>query len=66
MEGEESFTESCDSMPPAYAYWSLWVKSSADADWEYAQEGLGTLQLAPGASVGLRYTTGTDTPTPGS
>ena len=66
VDGQESFTESCASMPPAYAYWSLWVKASPDADWDYAQEGLGTLEVEPGQSVGLVYTTGTETPTPGS
>ena len=66
VEGQESFTESCASMPPAYAYWALWVKATPDADWVYAQEGLGTLEVEPGQSVGLVYTTGTETPTPGS
>jgi hypothetical protein len=66
VEGQESFTESCASMPPMYAYWALWVKASPDAEWEYAQEGLGTLEAEPGQSVGLVYTTGTETPTPGS
>ncbi|MFB6608765.1 hypothetical protein ACFCVO_00450 [Agromyces sp. NPDC056379] len=64
VAGEASFVESCQSMPPAYAYWALWVKTSADAEWEYAQEGLGTLELEPGQSIGLVYTTGTETPTP--
>jgi hypothetical protein len=64
--GETPFTESCESMPAAAAYWALWVKPSADADWEYAQEGLGSLELEPGQSVGLVFTTGTETPTPGS
>jgi len=63
---QDSFTESCASMPPAYAYWALWVAASPDADWSYAQEGLGTLEVKPGQSVGLVYTTGTETPTPGS
>ena len=66
VEGEASFTESCAAMPAAYAYWALWVKSTPDADWSYAQEGLGSLQTAPGQSLGLVYTTGTETPTPGS
>ena len=64
VAGEASFVESCQSMPPAYAYWALWVKPTAGAEWEYAQEGLGTLELEPGQSVGLVYTTGTETPTP--
>ncbi len=66
VEGQQSFTESCASMPPAYAYWALWVKATPDSAWEYAQEGLGTLEAQPGQSVGLMYTTGTETPTPGS
>ncbi|TFD85096.1 hypothetical protein [Cryobacterium serini] len=66
VEGQESFSESCASMPPAYAYWALWVKATPDADWAYAQEGIGTLEVEPGQSVGLVYTTGTETPTPGS
>ena len=66
VEAQESFTETCASMPPAYAYWALWVKASPDADWDYAQEGLGSLEVEPGQSVGLVYTTGTETPTPGS
>ncbi|MDJ0338983.1 hypothetical protein [Cryobacterium sp. PH31-O1] len=66
VEGQQSFTETCASMPPAYAYWALWVKATPDADWDYAQEGLGTLEVRPGQSVGLVYTTGTETPTPGS
>lgn len=66
VEGQQSFTESCASMPPAYAYWALWVKATPDSAWEYAQEGLGTLEAQPGQSVGLMYTTGAETPTPGS
>ncbi|MFC5930493.1 hypothetical protein D6T64_18990 [Cryobacterium melibiosiphilum] len=66
VEGEASFTEACASMPAAYAYWALWVKPTPDADWAYAQEGLGSLQTAPGETLGLVYTTGTETPTPGS
>ncbi|HSP53108.1 MAG TPA: hypothetical protein VLO00_09465 [Cryobacterium sp.] len=65
VAGETPFTESCESMPAASAYWALWVKPTADADWEYAQEGLGSLELGPGQSVGLVFTTGTETPTPG-
>ena len=66
VEGQEAFTENCASMPPAYAYWALWVKATPDADWDYAMDGLGTLEVEPGQSVGLVYTTGTETPTPGS
>ena len=65
VEGAEPFIEACQSMPAAIAYWALWVKSAADAEWEYAQEGLATLELEAGQSVGLVYTTGTESTPPG-
>ncbi len=46
--------ETCTSMPPAFAYWSLWVKP-ANGEWGYAQEGLATLQLSPGDSLELLF-----------
>ncbi len=46
--------ETCESMPPAHAYWSLWVKP-ADGEWAYAQEGLATLKLEPGDSLELLF-----------
>lgn len=55
LEGEEPFVETCQTLND-FAYWALWVKTAADADWEYAQEGVATLELAPGQSVGLVYT----------
>ena len=64
VEGQPSFVESCQSMPAATAYWALWVKASPDAEWEYAQEGLGTLALKSGESVGLVYTAGTESTPP--
>lgn len=66
VEGAEPFVEACQSMPAATAYWALWVKLAADDEWEYAQEGLSTLQLEPGQSVGLVYTTGTESTPPSS
>lgn len=51
--------ESCATLP-ADAYWALWVKNSPDADWGYAEEGVATLQLTAGQSLGLVYTEGTD------
>jgi hypothetical protein len=39
--------ESCAKLP-SDAYWALWVKSSADGKWEYAQEGVATLKLTAG------------------
>lgn len=55
--------ESCATLPSA-AYWALWVKSSSDGKWEYAQEGAATLQLSAGESLGLVYTQGSDTTPP--
>jgi len=63
IPGEASFVESCATLN-AVAYWALWVKPSSDAEWEYAQEGLNTLELDVGQSVGLVYTIGTDSVPP--
>lgn len=59
IDGQEPFTESCQTLNST-AYWALWVKNSANAAWEYAQEGANTLELADGQSVGLVYTSGTE------
>ncbi|MEO5921850.1 MAG: hypothetical protein ABIQ01_11985 [Pseudolysinimonas sp.] len=56
-------TESCATLPSG-AYWALWVKPTADAEWEYAQEGVATLELVDGQSVGLVYTEGSDSTPP--
>ncbi len=64
VEGEEPFVEECQGMPAATAYWALWVKPSADAEWEYAQEGVASLQLEAGQSLGLVYTAGTESVPP--
>ena len=64
VPGEDPYVETCASMPPAFAYWALWVKNSPEEAWSYATEGVGTLVLKPGMSVGLAFSTGGDTPTP--
>lgn len=51
--------ETCATLP-ADAYWALWVKTTPDAEWGYAEEGVATLQLTAGQSLGLVYTEGTD------
>ncbi|CAN5314435.1 hypothetical protein BH11ACT3_BH11ACT3_17170 [soil metagenome] len=51
--------ETCATLPADF-YWALWVKSSADAEWEYAQEGAATLQLDTGQSLALVYTDAAD------
>ncbi|MDT0194302.1 hypothetical protein Q9R30_02920 [Arthrobacter sp. AB6] len=50
-----TYKEECTGMPAAFAYWSLWLKKDAGA-WEYAQEGLDTLQVSPGQSLELLFT----------
>ena len=49
------YTETCESMPAAFAYWALWVKP-AGGEWDYAQEGLSSQQVSPGDSVELLFT----------
>ncbi|GAB3602874.1 hypothetical protein [Microbacterium aureliae] len=53
-DGTEYF-EKCTTMPAAFAYWSVWVKP-AGGEWDYAQEGLSTLELEPGDAVELLFT----------
>lgn len=64
VEGEEPHIETCDEFPPAFAYWALWVKESASSEWEYAMEGVSSLQLGKGQSVGLALTLGGNVITP--
>lgn len=59
IEGQEPFSETCQTLN-SVAYWALWVKTAADSEWEYAQEGVNTLQLTAGQSLGLVYTPGTE------
>jgi hypothetical protein len=64
VEGQEPHLESCADMPPAFAYWALWVKNGDAAQWEYATEGAATLKLTKGQSVGLAFASGDLAPTP--
>lgn len=52
---DPAYVEECASMPAAFAYWSLWVKTTG-GEWGYAEEGLATLEAAPGESVALLFT----------
>lgn len=54
-EDGSDYFETCESMPAAFAYWSLWIKP-AGGEWGYAEEGLSTLELQPGESLELLYT----------
>jgi hypothetical protein len=64
VEGQEPHLESCADMPPAFAYWALWVKADQGSPWAYAEEGVGTLMVEQGSSLGLVFSTGGETPTP--
>lgn len=52
---DPTYIEACETMPAAFAYWSLWHKP-AGGEWDYAQEGLSTLTLEPGESIELLFT----------
>lgn len=64
IEGQEPYVEACADMPPEFAYWALWVKTSDASAWEYAVEGAKTLRLRNGQSVGLAFASGDQAPTP--
>lgn len=63
VDGADPFVETCDTLGSA-AYWALWVITTPDGTWEYAQDGVATLQLTAGQSVGLVYTVGMDSTPP--
>lgn len=52
---DPDYVESCESTPPAFGYWAMWVKPAA-GEWAYAEEGLATLTAQPGESIGLLFT----------
>ena len=66
VAGEDPYIETCQEMPPAFAYWALWIKRAGASEWGYAEEGVGTLELSPGDALGFVFSTGGDTPTPDS
>jgi hypothetical protein len=66
VPGHDAYTEKCQDMPAAFAYWAVWVRDSAAGQWDYAQNGVDTEQLQPGQTLGLKFSTGTDTTPPSS
>ena len=62
-EDGSDYFETCEAMPAAFAYWGLWVQPEG-GEWEYAQEGLSTLQLEPGESLALVFTLNGEPATP--
>lgn len=59
----QAVTESCDAMPSANAYWSLWQKTGS-ADWGYATTGVADITLNPGDALGLVFTVNNSTASP--
>lgn len=55
--------ETCDVMPSANAYWSLWQKTGS-ADWGYATAGVADITLNPGDQLGLVFTVNNSTASP--
>lgn len=64
VEGEDPYLESCADMSPAFAYWALWTITDAELGWDYATEGVGTLVLSKGQSIGLIFSTAGEVPNP--
>lgn len=64
VAGEDPYIETCEDMPAAFAYWGLWVRSSDSSEWEYAMEGISSLQMTTGQSLGLAFSIGGEAPTP--
>lgn len=64
VEGEQPHLETCADMPPGFAYWALWVKTAPGEQWTYAEEGVGTLALEAGETIGVVFSTAGETPTP--
>jgi hypothetical protein len=64
IEGQEPHLETCADMPPAFAYWALWVVNDEDIGWEYASEGASSLKLSKGQSIGLAFASGDEAPNP--
>lgn len=52
---DPDYVEGCEKTAAAFAYWSLWVRSDAGAEWAYAQEGITTLLASPGESISLLF-----------
>ncbi|MCK5890435.1 hypothetical protein [Aeromicrobium sp.] len=50
--------ESCMSMPPASAYWSIHHSRGGTGSWSYSNSGAGSLTLRSGDWVGFRFGSG--------
>lgn len=66
VDGEEPYLETCASMPPAFAYWAMWISTPDAPEWAYAMEGVTTQLVGAGDSLGFMFSTAGATPTPAS
>ncbi|MEY4458621.1 MAG: hypothetical protein RIS25_1214 [Actinomycetota bacterium] len=66
VEGEDPYLETCATMPPAFAYWAMWISTPDAPEWAYAMEGVTTQLVGPGDALGFMFSTAGATPTPAS
>lgn len=58
--------ESCQRTPPSDAYWGLFWSDGKSATWTYSSQGIASLKVPEGGSVGLRWQDGGDREQPGA
>ena len=56
--------EDCGDVPPGDAYWGLFWSDADPASWVYASEGVGSLDVPEGGSIGWRFQDGGDRENP--
>ena len=58
--------ESCQRTPPADAYWGLFWSDGESGTWTYSSQGIASLKVPEGGSIGLRWQDGGDREQPGA
>ena len=67
IEGKPSADqESCQRTPPADAYWGLFWSDGKSGTWTYSSQGIASLKVPEGGSIGLRWQDGGDREQPGA
>ncbi len=56
--------EDCGDTPPGNAYWGLFWSDADPASWVYSSEGVGSLDVPEGGSIGWRFQDGGDRENP--
>lgn len=57
--------ESCQRTPPTDAYWGLFWSDGTSGKWTYSTQGVGSLEVEEGGSIGWRFQDGGDREDPG-